>query len=71
MIPFTNSKLEKCHRFHKIDPDGYELSTDQNVVNQFCLSDSFNRSNIVRCDQDGLIYQTDEVSIVNEVTNII
>lgn len=63
-IPFKNSKLMKCHRY---EPMKLVNASDQ----QYCEKDVFNQSSIVRCDQNGLIYKTDEVSIVNSVSSLI
>lgn len=64
-IPFTNSKPEKCHRYTANDPiPAIDDFTDSTSV---CPRDIFNYSSIERCEQNGLVYQTDEVSIVNEV----
>lgn len=35
---------------------------------QFCQNDNlFDKSNVIRCEQDGLIYENDEITILNEV----
>lgn len=57
-IPFVNMKPSRCQRFERNTTD-----TGQD----FCSKDSFITSSIMRCEQDGLIYSTDEVSILNEV----
>lgn len=73
-VPFMQSKPSKCYRYEsttntEIIPSHITNSDRQtNIVNQFCAKEeSFNKSHIVRCNQDGLIFRTDEISIANEV----
>lgn len=70
-IPITNSKPAKCHRYEKLSNEpnhGQQFHFDRFVEsdNQICPADLFNRSSIVRCDEDGLVYKTNEVTIANE-----
>lgn len=73
IIPSTESKRSKCHRYQQ-----YPVNSSQNFYNydqvifdesrvEFCNKPHSTASKIVRCDQDGLVYKTDELSIVNEV----
>lgn len=77
VIPSTNSKRSKCHRYQQ-----YPVNSSQNFYNydqvifdesrvEFCNKLHSAESQIVRCDQDGLVYKTDEVSIVNEVMQLL
>jgi hypothetical protein len=72
-IPITNSKPSKCYRYESLSPEpsyGTKLYFDhfgKANDNQFCSKDLFNQSNIVKCNEGGLVYKTNEISIVNEV----
>lgn len=59
-IPFDNGKFDDCHYFDR--KRGIDLS------NAACSPDAFNKSKIESCATDEIIYGTDEISIVNEVT---
>lgn len=62
-----------CHRYQPVEIENntsnYFLMGDRfiDVDKQICSKGMFNRSVIIKCDQDGLIYRTDEITIVNEV----
>lgn len=61
-----HTKLSKCYRYEK-----WPSSNDQRYSypqNDFCAKDAYNRSSLIRCDRDGFVYKTDEVSILNEVS---
>lgn len=76
VIPFSNSKPAKCHRYEKPFQnadvnvqDFYRTDQHKDANNlQFCTKDSFNKSSIVRCDHEGLVYKSNELSIVNAVS---
>lgn len=54
----SHGKPILCDRYERID---------DNNQNQLCDVNSFNRSKIVNCANEELIFRTDEVSIVNKV----
>lgn len=58
-IPLENNKPSKCYYYDHID--------DFNKNASICDVNSFNRTNIVRCNE--FVYQTDEINLVNEVIN--
>lgn len=67
-VPFKQSRPVKCYRYQSITPHAEQhnsliLTDDQ----QSCDVNSFNRSAIRGCSEDGFVYRTDEISIVNEV----
>lgn len=61
VIPYKNDIPMKCHQYEPI------ISDNSSVNQQYCARESFSNSSIIRCDQNGLVYKTNEVSIVNEV----
>lgn len=78
-IPFEHSKPSKCHRYeftgyldtHSNADSHSNRTVDVHTLdsNQICIKEeSFNKSRIIRCDNDGFVYRTDEISIANEVS---
>lgn len=62
-IPMDDaSKLSKCHRYAPVN-----ITSDQVSAAGYCTADAFDRAEKIACEQDGLIYRTDEISIVNAV----
>lgn len=56
VVPFYKHKPAKCSRYKYI---GSTYGTNE------CLRSDFNQSAIIQCDE--FVYQTDEVTILNEV----
>lgn len=69
IIPITDSNPSKCHRYANSNTsrEYSYYSVNRSVsVPEFCTKHTTNK--LVRCDHDGFIYKTDEISIQNEVT---
>lgn len=50
-----------------LDLYNYDQRIIDNSQLEFCTMSHSNNTHIVRCDQNGFVYKTDEISIVNEV----
>lgn len=72
-IPFDHGKPSKCHRFAEMPVDSnisQRISWGDKYTEdspQTCKETQFNRSKIIACADDGLIYRTNELTVVNEV----
>lgn len=62
-IPMENGKYAKCYRYALMNATTW--NTDSNVDR--CNEMLFDRSKVVPCAKDELIYRTDEISIENAV----
>lgn len=73
-IPHIQSRLAKCQKYSYVDSDkSHELSSKLVELNRpsplaVCSAEQFNQSKIVRCENDGFVYRTEEISIANEVS---
>lgn len=69
VIPIANSVPANCHRYERIDINASisNVYTRINSDEDICPREQFNRSRVIRCDQDGLFYRTNKISIVQEV----
>ena len=77
-VPFQNNNPEKCYRYERLPHNdsaisysqGHNHFNDRNVI-AFCEAIFFNRSSRVYCKDDGFIFKSEEISIVNEVCRIL
>lgn len=74
VIPFDHGKPSKCLRYAEIPTVETNSSqrisqNDKYIQDGFptCKETKFNRSKIIKCDDEGLIYRTNELTVVNEV----
>lgn len=69
-IPQIQSTFAKCQKYSYNDTFLVSEWLNSNIqMDQLnvCPKEAFDQSEIVRCDGDGFIYRTDEISIANEV----
>lgn len=73
-VPYKNAKPLKCLQFSSnASTNGNQFISHVGDINNDiglntkCSADQFNRSSVISCSSEKLIYNTDEVSIVNEV----
>lgn len=72
-IPYHNGRPTKCLQFAAADQ--HTTTTAQynsgNNQQEFCSVDRFNRSARLSCENQDFIYETDEITIAKEVTNLL